>query len=157
MVLHITWSFPENWDDLNHFLELKKKKWTMFSRTYPFSVNINTNKVRRKLYLIIYTHYLLFKIYGQIWSECKILTQNHFSHVIWTVPLEFQADSWVARTVKSLPAMWETWVWSLGWEDPWRRAWQPTPAFLPGEFHRQMLQTVGSQSQTWMSNFHFQF
>ena len=21
----------------------------------------------------------------------------------------------------------------LGWEDPWRRAWQPTPLFLPGE------------------------
>jgi len=22
---------------------------------------------------------------------------------------------------------------SLNWEDPWRRAWQPTPVFLPGE------------------------
>ena len=21
------------------------------------------------------------------------------------------------------------------WEDPWRREWQPTPVFLPGEFH----------------------
>ena len=35
--------------------------------------------------------------------------------------------------------MQETWVWSLGWEDPqvgkilWRRAWQPTPVFLPRE------------------------
>ena len=27
----------------------------------------------------------------------------------------------------------ETWVRFLGWEDPWRRAWQPTPVFLPGE------------------------
>ena len=26
--------------------------------------------------------------------------------------------SLVAQTVKNLPAMWETWVWSLGWEDP---------------------------------------
>ena len=25
----------------------------------------------------------------------------------------------------------------LGWEDHWRRAWQPTPAFLPGESHGQ--------------------
>ena len=24
----------------------------------------------------------------------------------------------VAQTVKNLPAMWETWVPSLGWEDP---------------------------------------
>ena len=26
--------------------------------------------------------------------------------------------SLVAQRVKSLPAMWETWVQSLGWEDP---------------------------------------
>ena len=26
-------------------------------------------------------------------------------------------DSLVAQIVKSLPAMWETWVWSLGQED----------------------------------------
>ena len=26
--------------------------------------------------------------------------------------------SLVAQTVKRLPAMWETWVQSLGWEDP---------------------------------------
>ena len=39
----------------------------------------------------------------------------------------------VAQMVKNLPAMWETWVWSLHWEDPWRRAWQTTPVFLPGE------------------------
>ena len=25
------------------------------------------------------------------------------------------------------------WVWKI----PWRRAWQPTPVFLPGEFHGQ--------------------
>ena len=31
----------------------------------------------------------------------------------------------------------ETWVSSLGQEDPWRRAWQPTPVFLPGESHGQ--------------------
>ena len=31
----------------------------------------------------------------------------------------------------------ETRVRSLGWEDPWRRAWQPTPVFLPGEAHGQ--------------------
>ena len=30
---------------------------------------------------------------------------------IWT---QFQAS----QLVKNPPAMWETWVWSLGWEDP---------------------------------------
>ena len=33
--------------------------------------------------------------------------------------------------------MQEMWVQSLGWEDPWRRKWQPTPVFLPGESHGQ--------------------
>ena len=32
--------------------------------------------------------------------------------------------------------MQETWVRSLGWENPWRKAWSPTP-FLPGESHGQ--------------------
>ena len=39
--------------------------------------------------------------------------------------------------VKNPPAMQEIWVWSLGWEDPRRRAWQPIPLFLPGECHGQ--------------------
>ena len=29
----------------------------------------------------------------------------------------------------------ETWVQSLGGKIPWRRKWQPTPVFLPGESH----------------------
>ena len=54
------------------------------------------------------------------------------------------SDNWtelraslVAQVVKNLPAMQETQVQSLGREDPWRRKWQPTPVFLPGEFHWQ--------------------
>ena len=45
--------------------------------------------------------------------------------------------SLVAQTVKSLPAVRETRVQSLDWEDPWRRKWQPTPVFLPGKPHGQ--------------------
>ena len=43
----------------------------------------------------------------------------------------------VAQMVKNLPAVQETWVQSLGWEDPLERAWQLSPVFLPGEVHRQ--------------------
>ena len=43
----------------------------------------------------------------------------------------------MAQLVKNLPEMQETWIQSLGWEDPWRRKWQPTPVFLPGESHGQ--------------------
>ena len=45
--------------------------------------------------------------------------------------------------------------WSLGWEDPLRREWQPTPLFLPGESHRQrsLVGTVhgAAKSQTQLS------
>ena len=37
--------------------------------------------------------------------------------------------------VKNLPTTQEMQVQSLGPEDPWRRKWQPTAVFLPGEFH----------------------
>ena len=45
--------------------------------------------------------------------------------------------SLVAQMVKILPAVQETWVQSLGWEDSLRRERPPTPVFLPGEFHGQ--------------------
>ena len=31
----------------------------------------------------------------------------------------------------------ETWVRSLGWEDPLEKEWQPTPILLPREYHGQ--------------------
>jgi len=44
--------------------------------------------------------------------------------------------------VKNLPAMKETQVRSLGWEDgngrrEWRKEWLPTPVFSPEEFYGQ--------------------
>ena len=45
--------------------------------------------------------------------------------------------SLVAQRFKHLLAMWETWVQFLGQEDPWKRKWQRTPIFLPGESHGQ--------------------
>ena len=33
-------------------------------------------------------------------------------------PLQYSWASLMTQMVKNLPAMWETWVWSLGWEDP---------------------------------------
>ena len=68
----------------------------------------------------------------------------------------------MAQMVKTPPAMQETWVQSLSWEDPqtsWRRKRQPTPVFLPGEFHGQR-RLVGSsrraeKSRIWLSDYHF--
>ena len=65
-------------------------------------------------------------------------------------PLQFSWASLVAHLVKNLPTMWETWVRSLGWEDPlekgkathssilaWRIPWtsgiKPTPSTVKVE------------------------
>ena len=51
----------------------------------------------------------------------------------------------------------------LGWEDPWRRAWQPTPVHLPGKSHGQR-SLVGcspwgheESDMTERLDFHFSF
>ena len=41
--------------------------------------------------------------------------------------------SLVVQTVKNLPTVQETWVPSWVGKISWRRKWQPTPIFLPGE------------------------
>ena len=50
-------------------------------------------------------------------------------------PLQYFGTSLVAQLVKNLPAIWETWVQSLGWEDPLEKRKATTPVFWPGEFH----------------------
>ena len=43
----------------------------------------------------------------------------------------------VAQSLKSLPAMQETQVQSLGWKDPLEKEMATHSVFLPGEFHEQ--------------------
>ena len=43
--------------------------------------------------------------------------------------------SLVAQLVKNLPPVWETWFDLWVGKIPWRREWQPTSVFWPGEFH----------------------
>ena len=68
-------------------------------------------------------------------------------------PLWYSWASLVAHLIKNLPAIRETWVRSLGWEIPWRRAWLPIPIFWPGEFHG-LFHGV-AKSRTRLSDFHF--
>ena len=64
--------------------------------------------------------------------------------------------SLIAPLVKNLPAMQETWIQSLGWEDPLEKgkathfstlAWR-----IPWTIH---IQSMGLQSQRGLSDFHF--
>ena len=70
--------------------------------------------------------------------------------------------SLLAQSVKNPCAMQETWVWSLGWEDPLKKgtathssifAWR-----IPQTEEPDRLQSVGVvKSQTQLSDFHFHF
>ena len=57
----------------------------------------------------------------------------------------------VAQLVKNPPAMWETWVQSLGWEDPLEKGWVGYPlqyswAFLVA--HR--VKNLPAMQETWV-------
>ena len=73
-------------------------------------------------------------------------------------PLQYSWASLVAQLVKKPPAMRETWVWSLGWEDPRRRERLPTAVFWPREFHGLYRPWGCKESDTteWLS-LHFIF
>ena len=45
-------------------------------------------------------------------------------------PLEYYWASLVAQLVKNMPAMWETWVQFLGWEDPLEKGRATHPSIL---------------------------
>ena len=45
-------------------------------------------------------------------------------------PLQYSWASLVAQLVKNLPAMQETWVQSLGWEDPLEKGKTPHPSIV---------------------------
>ena len=68
-------------------------------------------------------------------------------------PLQYSCASLVAQMIKNLPAMQETWVLSLGWEDPLEKgktthssvlAWR-----IPGT-----IQSMESQSRTRLNDLH---
>ena len=67
--------------------------------------------------------------------------------------------------VKNLPAVQETQVWSLGWEDPLEKEWQPPPVFWPVKSHgqrslvgcspwgrKELAMTAWLNFQVWKSN-----
>ena len=75
-------------------------------------------------------------LHSKTWKSALILPSFHS-------PQPFHWMSLVAQTVKNLPAMWETWFPSLGWEDPlekgmvthssilvWRIPWAEEPSGL---------------------------
>ena len=73
-------------------------------------------------------------------------------HTIWTIHSLSQA-SLLAQLVRNPSAMRETWVQSLGWEDTLEKGEATHTSILAWRIPRTT-QSTGSQSQTWLSNFH---
>ena len=63
-------------------------------------------------------------------------------------PLHYSWASLVAQLVKNPPAMWETWVQSLGEKMPWNQERLPTPIFWPRKFHGLYRQWGHKESDT---------
>ena len=70
-------------------------------------------------------------------------------------PLQCSWTSLVAQVVKNPPAMWETWVWSLYWEDPLEKEKATLSSILAWRIP-WTTQSMESQSRTRLSDFHFQ-
>ena len=75
-------------------------------------------------------------------------------------PFQYSWASLVAQMVKNPPAMWETWVRSLGWEDPLEEVMAAHPSILAWRIPmdrgawRATVHRV-TESPTGLSNFHF--
>ena len=61
----------------------------------------------------------------------------------------------MAQLVKNMPAMQETWVRSLSWEDPLEKGKPTHSSFLVWRIP-WAVQSMGLQSQTQLSDFHLQ-
>ena len=69
-------------------------------------------------------------------------------------PPQYSWTSLVAQLVKNLPAMWETWVRSLGWEDPLEKGKATHSSILAWRIPWTVLHGVAT-SRTRLSDFHF--
>ena len=69
-------------------------------------------------------------------------------------PLQFSWASLVVQLVKNLPAMQETWVQTLGWEDPLEKGKATHSSTLVWRILRTTVHGV-AKSWTQLSNFHF--
>ena len=101
-----------------------------------------------------------------ILTVCKLYVETHWSFLLDCLQLLFLLpiilfplgnyihicsslrSSLIAQLVKNPPATQETWVQSLGWEDPLEKERLPTPVFWSGEFHDCIVHGVAKLDTT---------
>ena len=94
-------------------------------------------------------------------ETCYVIFKNLTKHCIFSCHYVIFVASLVAQMVKHLPAMRETWVWFLGWEDPLEKemaihsstlAWKIPWTEEPNRLHPMGSQRVG---HNWATSLHF--
>ena len=88
-----------------------------------FFLSINGTSSKIKIWFFFIKWHQLRKCTDKLSSEKKLFFLSAFYPLLYLV----------AQTVKNPPAMLETWVWFLGWEDPLEEVWLPATVFLGGE------------------------
>ena len=116
----------------------------------------------------LFTHLFIYALVTEhllCSMNCFIFLTSPSHHFYWEIADIHHCISWraslVAQMVRNLPAMWETWVQSLGWEDPleehmatyssilaWRIPWTKEP----GGLQSMALQRVTVESQLSIHN-----
>ena len=84
------------------------------------------------------TYHILSKTFTflvKLQVRCLISRQRTQCHKNISSSILSRGLSWWLRRLEHLPTMRETRVRSLGWSDPWRRKWQPTPILQPTMIH----------------------
>ena len=69
-------------------------------------------------------------------------------------PLQYFRASLVAQLVKNVPAVWKTWVQSLGWEGALEKG-KATHSSILAWRNPWTVESIGSQSWTQLSDLHF--
>ena len=90
-----------------------------YSRTFTISPSPNITLLVLRLQVILLPWgFLLTSLIAQCRRPCLIPESGRSAGEGIDCPLQYSWASVVAQLVKNLPAMQETWVRSLGWEDP---------------------------------------
>ena len=139
-----------HWIDLGTWLAFCGSLWASF---YSFFLRNRKDTGRVKLLLLLFSNKIIscwYNLYDN-YKECANITQGL---TIIIAPLwGFSSGSAVKVHLQCRKPGFNPWVRKI----PWRRAWQLTPAILPGKSHR-LRSLVGysppgvAKSWTWLSD-----
>ena len=111
----------------NGFLNVKRLPWIGLIRLFSLILKVFFPAVSVDIclsYIYVYIH----EIYVFVYMKYK-----HIYLYTWNIPRWLSGKESVCQCRRHRRRGFDPWVGKI----PWRRKWQPTPGFLPGESHGQ--------------------